>query len=170
MAHSVGTTKARRQVPDIPRGTWTQQASFPSQVLLLGSHENFRRISCHLVEESQKRAAQGADIGDSLDLLFLFRRWKSAMKNHEGYEEGKLYPYLERTFELTTDSLRAGHNALGAADVRVVDAYERGTLSDVAVAFAQHEEILLPHLLLEEDLVIPCLLSLSPAEFRATFG
>jgi hypothetical protein len=170
MAHSVGTTSSRRQVPDIPRGTWTQQASFPNQVLLLGSHANFRRISSHLVEESQRRVTEGAEPGDSLDLLLLFRRWKSAMKSHEAYEEGKLYPYLERTFDLTTDSLRSGHKALGAADTQVVDAYESGTSIDVAAAFAEHEKILLPHLLLEEDLVIPCLLSLSGAEFRATFG
>jgi len=40
----------------------------------------------------------------------------------------------------------------------------------VAGAFAEHDAALLHHLIQEEDLVIPCLLSLSKKEFRSTFG
>lgn len=160
----------RRPLPELPRGTWAEHARFPEQVLLLGSHENFRRISAYLVGESKKRADEGAGVDSSVDLLLYFRRWKNAMKNHERYEELKLYPYLEKHFEVTTAELCSQHETLGRADVRVVDAYEVGDASDVAGAFAEHDAALLPHLIQEEDLVIPCLLSLSKEEFRRTFG
>jgi hypothetical protein len=109
-------------------------------------------------------------VGSSVDLLLYFRRWKSAMKNHERYEELKLYPYLENVFELSTATLCAQHVGLGEADAKVVDAYEVGDSQEVARAFALHDEALLPHLAHEEDLVIPCLLSLSRQEFRSTFA
>ena len=40
---------------------------------------------------------------------WIFRQWMYAMGNHERYEEGKLYPYLEARWGLSCESLREGH-------------------------------------------------------------
>jgi hypothetical protein len=140
---------------------WSAHPGFPQQTLLLGSHRNFRRISAVLNE----RAEQGFDTGG---LRRLFWSWKSAMRGHEHYEEGKLYPYLERRWGLSFDDAVAGHRALSNAEMEVfAELQAPGPAGPTLVAvLAAHHELLIEHLALEEARVIPALLALTPAEFE----
>lgn len=88
------------------------------------------------------------------------------MKNHEAYEEGKLYPYLHARYGLDSESLRHQHRLLGTADETVRSAHGTQDALQVVDAFKQHDKILVSHLAHEEDLVIPLLLEMPSAEFR----
>ncbi len=151
--------------PYIPREAWEDHPHFPAQVLLLGSHENFRRVNRYLVEEVVKP-------GSVAGLQRLYASWISGMRSHEAYEEHKLYPYLARRWGVSFDAAAAGHDALHEVDHVVRAAFaaagrtpEPDARAALAAALARHERVLLDHLALEEDLVIPLLLALDPAEF-----
>ena len=144
----------------MPRDTWSSHPRFPAQTLLLQSHENFLEVSGVLIA-----AARG---GESRALIeTLFDRWISAMRSHEAYEEAKLYPYLERRWGLSFDEAEAGHKELHRAYDRVKSAFAKAESSwdEIVAALEHHDAVLRPHLELEEDLVIPGLLELSPEEF-----
>jgi hypothetical protein len=151
----------------IPRHAWVSHPNYPAQVLLLGSHENFRRISRHLVE----RAAAADDLPY---VGALYRRWIAAMRSHEHYEEAKLYPFLARRFGLSFAVAEAGHHELHERDRAVrwslVGVENDASTSTLKDALEAHDETLVSHLEHEENLVIPALLQLQPKEFRATFG
>jgi hypothetical protein len=134
---------------------WGAHANYPHNILLLKSHAGFRARSDDLL-----RQAQG---GRQIEpIVASFRWWKSAMRSHEHYEEGKLYPYLEHRWGVTCDHLTAGHEALAEADTAVVTAQSS---ADLAQALRGHHDVLLSHLDLEERLVVPALLALSRREF-----
>lgn len=133
----------------------------------MGSHENFRDISAFLVEQA-KLEGRGWAWGAIGNLL---RRWVGAMRSHESYEERKLYPYLEHRWGLDFAPCQLGHVALhGAYDAAI------GVLRDgedqpeawatLTRALARHDEVLNAHLDIEEDVVIPALLGMEPAEFE----
>jgi len=148
----------------IKRKEWESHKNYPNQVLLLGSHENFRRIGSLLVDRAQ-------DSGDSAGVESLYRRWKSAMGGHEYYEENKLYPYLTRRWGVSFRDAEAGHKALRTRDIDVRGAFlETSSSTALADALVKHHEVLIEHLRYEEDLVIPLLLELSGDEFNRTFG
>lgn len=93
------------------------------------------------------------------------------MRSHEHYEEYKLYPYLEKRWNTSLSDAQKGHELLHRAHVEVLSAFQ--TLHDdeegparLTAALSFHEQILKEHLALEEERVIPLLLSLSPEEFR----
>jgi hypothetical protein len=96
----------------------------------------------------------------------LFKRWKRAMKSHEGYEESKLYPYLHARYGVSMSILELHHQQLGLADEKVHSAFAAGDALKFAHALKKHDEILVPHLAQEEEMVIPLLLSLTPREFE----
>lgn len=151
----------------LPREEWSAHPHYPSQVLLMGSHQNFLRINAYLIDEA-------AVIDEPARLENLYRRWISAMRSHEGYEEHKLYPYLERRWSTSMEAAEAGHAALHGAHERVLAAFARTRVTDesedprpaLVEALQEHETILREHLDLEEELVIPLLLELSPREFQ----
>lgn len=147
----------------IKREQWESHRNYPNQVLLLGSHENFRKISSLLVEQTRRG-------GNSPGVESLYRRWKSAMGGHEYYEENKLYPYLTRRWGVSFRDAEAGHEALRTRDIDVRAALADPSSSTLAHALAAHHEVLIEHLRYEEDLVIPLLLELSSDEFNRTFG
>ena len=146
---------------DLPREEWADHPRFPTQTLLLGGHESFRRTSRTLL----RRAEEG---GDRQGIRWVFHVWKSAMRSHERYEEHKLYPYLAHVFGISFDDARAGHEALGEAETAVLEAArgEGQATSELAEALRHHDEVLVEHLALEEELVIPALLSLEPDVFE----
>jgi hypothetical protein len=88
------------------------------------------------------------------------------MKSHEGYEESKLYPYLHARYGVSMAILELHHQQLGLADERVHAAFRAGHALQFAHALKKHDEILVPHLAQEEDMVIPLLLTLTPREFE----
>lgn len=155
--------------PRIPRDQWRDHPHFQTQALLLGSHDNFRRISRVLCDE--------AEGGDAAALGRLYRRWISAMRSHESYEEHKLYPYLAHRFGLSFATATEGHRLLHTRDREVRDAIENATEAGfdssmggaLRAAFQAHDDALGDHLRLEEDLVIPLLLELPPAEFLSYY-
>lgn len=141
----------------LPRHAWLDHPNFPHNVLLLGSHDNFRALSATLL----RRAEAG---GDADGILAVFHYWKSAMRSHEAYEERKLYPYLEHRFGVAPASMEAGHEELAVEDRRVREAV--GKPADVlGAAMRRHHEALLDHLDHEESVVIPALLALSREAF-----
>jgi len=148
-----------QSVLTLPRAQWTEHPHYPSQVLLLGSHEQFRHISRVLLD----RLKAG---GDMPGIYWVFRQWKAAMGSHEAYEERKLYRYLASRWELSCDDMTAGHEALHRCDQAVRSAFGNDDREAAIDALSEHDEVLKAHLELEEDLVIPALLALSPEEFQ----
>jgi hypothetical protein len=152
-------------VPHIPRTDWRRHENFPHQALLLGSHDNFRAVSAHLVNRSMASWSNSPIAPPRAELLDLFVRWKRAMRSHEHYEEGKLYPYLRARYGIDASGLEAQHDELGRCDQAVHAAYRSKDALRFAHALKKHDEILIPHLEQEEEAVIPPLLSLSREEF-----
>ncbi len=160
-----------RNPPDIPRSAWREHPNYPSQVLLLGSHDNFRSASSALIAAAQKNA-------DPASLLQYYRRWISGMRSHETYEERKLYPFLERRWGVSMRESQEGHQALHDAHDRVLFAFsnlrssapgDAGARTLLVLALKRHDEVLCEHLRVEEDAVIPLLLGLSPQEFDSYY-
>jgi hypothetical protein len=156
--------------PGLDRAQWQSHPHFPGQTLLLGSHDNFRRVSSYLVEVAAAGEA-ARSIGGT------YRRWIAAMRAHEAYEEGKLYPFLERRWGASFAAAERGHRALHDAHDQVMSALAAGdpsfdTLADGTLhrALERHDRVLRDHLSLEEALVIPLLLALSPDEFSEYYN
>lgn len=163
---------ARPCFEPVPRERWAEHPRFPSQALLLGSHENFRLLSKAIVAASPKGGGRGAGelAGASLEArLDLFDRWQWAMRSHEHYEEHKLYPFLRHRFGVKTAHLEAGHRALHANEVDLRGAVDERDEESWATSMARYDVVLHEHLRDEEDLVIPCLLALEPREFSAYY-
>lgn len=140
----------------IPRERWAEHPHYPSQVLLLGSHQSFRKNSKTLV-------AAG-----SLSLTAkqqLFEQWQRSMRSHERYEESKLYPFLRRRFGVSTTSLEHGHEVLHTIEADLRNAHDAQQEGRWNASMGRYDVVLHEHLRDEEDLVIPCLLALSPREF-----
>ena len=145
----------------IARERWAEHPRFASQALLLGSHENFRRISRMLAD------VDGEDSLEARQRLFDRRQW--SMRSHEHYEEGKLYPFLRKRFGVKTGQLEAGHERLHAIEIELrATAAERDEPTWARV-MQNYDRVLDAHLRDEEELVIPCLLALEPSEFRAYY-
>lgn len=156
----------------IPRQQWEQHPHFNTQTLLLGSHDNFRQINALLI--------QWCDEGvDASRIGGLYVRWISAMRSHESYEEHKLYRYLSHRWGVDFAVATAGHQALHDADHDVRAALVAAMRAEhdqpepaitpppsLRAALEHHDRVLCDHLLLEEDMVIPLLLELSPTEFQ----
>lgn len=147
------------------REEWVSHPNYPGQVLLVGSHNNFRRVSRYLV-------AQSAAGGPVRPIGELYMRWRLGMRSHEAYEEGKLYPFLRHRFCAATTDMERGHRELHGADEQVRTALTTLVFGDkeradetLHRALVRHDLVLQEHLDLEEELVVPLLLALSPQEF-----
>lgn len=149
------------QLPQISRSEWPRHPNFPSQVLLLGSHANFRSVSRRLVDHIEAG-------GDPNYALSVFSMWKRAMGSHEAYEERKLYPYLAERWGVDFEAAEEGHEELHRHDASVREAFESGV--GILEALRAHDEVLVEHLRLEEDMVIPLLLALTPSEFERYYN
>lgn len=102
------------------------------------------------------------------------------MRGHEAYEEHKLYPFLERRWDVSLEDAEAGHVELHERYDAVIEAFVQARVAgDVAgdgestdkkarivQALEAHDRVLHEHLELEEELVVPLLLELSPEEFE----
>ncbi len=163
------STCTRRAARRLDRNEWPKHPRYPSQVLLIGSHVNFRRISKFLVDmaRSELEAATAKDVVRQ-SMSSLFERWQAAMAGgHEPYEEYKLYPYLEARFSVSLASLRRGHEGLDEHRALVREAFASGDDELIRTTVEQFDEELVCHLDEEEEMVIPLLLELSPEEFEA---
>lgn len=151
--------RPRPRPPSLPRDAWPEHPHYPSQTLLLDAHRSFLEVSGVLIRAT--RGGEGRDLIESL-----YHRWIGAMRSHEGYEEDKLYPYLSRRWQLSFDAAEKGHRDLHEAHDEVVNAFALQERSSIVGALERHHEVLEAHLRLEEDLVIPALLGMSPDEFN----
>ncbi len=146
----------------LPRSAWSQHPHWPTQTLLLRSHANFRRLSRHLIETTR-------DDERRQWIAVVYPQWIAAMRSHEAYEEHKLYPYLSRRWGLSFEEAQEGHQRLHQHDRTVREALrdlsEGGSSDALRDALAEHDRVLREHLDLEELLVIPALLELTPREF-----
>lgn len=153
----------------LPRDRWAEHPHFPSQVLLLGSHDNFRRISKTLVAASVG-SRSGLLSASSLEARQrLFDQWQRSMRSHEHYEEDKLYPFLQHRFGVSTALLERGHETLHEIGRDLRSAAAEGEEDRWAATMARFDVVLHEHLRDEEDLVIPCLLALTPREFSTYY-
>ena len=149
-------------IPTIPRSGWKHHPNYPSQLLLLGSHENFRDYSAGLVTELSD---PGPGARSLVTIERQFFAWQSAMQSHERYEELKLYPYLVHRYGVDLSPLEAGHEELDRGRVRMRAAFDEGERQLVAGAMTSFDRDLRRHLDLEEECVIPLLLELTAEEF-----
>jgi hypothetical protein len=149
----------------LPRERWAEHPHFPSQVLLLGSHQNFRRISKTLVAAVGVERDVEAGRGPLEVRQAAFDQWQRSMRSHEHYEEHKLYPFLRHRFGVSTALLERGHEALHEIERALRSAANDGEAARWAATMARFDVVLHEHLRDEEDLVIPCLLALEPREF-----
>lgn len=150
----------RAPLPQIPRADWDGHPRYPSQTLLLRSHQSFRELSEDLIQATAN--------GDYLPFVSqIFERWMAGMRGHEHYEEHKLYPYLESRYAVSLAPLRTGHGQLHVAEdgVRTALATRDVEAEDLRSALEGHGQTLRAHLDDEERLVIPMLLELTPREF-----
>jgi hypothetical protein len=151
-------------LPVILREDWEVHDNYPAQTGILRSHDNFREISAYLVDQSKT-----ANVLEMGRLIQIFARWKQMMRGHEGYEENRLYPYLVAKHEVSVERLESQHEDLGVVEKKVINAWTAGDTDGLHAAFAEHDEVLRAHLIEEEDIIIPALLSFSPDEY-STFG
>lgn len=148
----------------LPRSKWSSHPHYPDQLLLLHSHDGFRRVSKDLVEKAREHSGAWRSAAAAR-----FRMWHASMGNHEANEEGKLYPFLARRYGTTMARLAQDHHDLHELRDVVTRALadDGDTYSDDAVlsALEQYDAALRDHLEREEETVIPLLLELSPEEF-----
>ena len=157
-------TPAAQEALALARDQWRTHPHFAQQALLLGSHRNFRRIGAQLISWAEEGVSERS-------IRHVFDGWKQAMHSHERYEEYKLYPFLEERWGLSCTAAIAGHEQLHAAEasVRAASNGDGAASAALAQALRDHHTILLAHLDLEEALVIPALLALTPEEFTAYY-
>jgi Hemerythrin HHE cation binding domain len=144
-----------------PRRAWVDHPNYPAQVLLLGSHDGFRRLSRYLVGMAAERPR-----GWRAKAELLYRYWHQGMRGHEGYEEYKLYPYLARRHGTSMASLKDDHEEMHALRDQVYAAFEGGTDDALQDSLARYDALLVAHLAREEATVIPLLLDLPSREFE----
>jgi len=161
MAQATHKQTHNTKVPIISRDKWKSHANYPSQALLLGSHEGFRRVSRYLIDQARGLKPDDA----TTPLRQLFTRWRGAMRSHEGYEEGRLYPFLELRWGVQLDPLEQQHKHLGELARTVMRSWD-GDKAALVTALEAHDLALVAHLNAEEERVIPMLLELSRAEFE----
>lgn len=155
----------RLNVPHgLTRSAWSDHPHYPEQLLLLGSHDNFRRASRSLIEWAGRllRDADAVAMAHNRDV---FNQWQAAMGGHEHYEEHKLYPYLERRYGVELGRLRHGHQRLSRLRADVRSAYGSYRPDEQLGALQSFDAELRAHLAEEEDAVIPLLLHLPRADF-----
>jgi len=165
-------------VREWPRDRWKEHPNWPEQTLLLNSHDGFRRMCSWLIEsvheldltsDSPLRGRKRVVL-----LRMLFDQWQAGMGGHERYEEKKLYPYLGRKYGVAFDHLERGHHELHIARDEVIVKFRMAAASgaghperdQLGETLDSYNGILVEHLRVEEELVIPLLLTLSPDEFR----
>jgi hemerythrin-like domain-containing protein len=101
-----------------------------------------------------------------------FENWQWSMGCHERYEEGKLYPFLQERFGADCGPLAEHHRQLHELADRCLETLRAlpedlnaSTWDAAREALSGYLSALSSHLRAEEELVIPRLLDLSPAEF-----
>lgn len=128
-------------------------ASGPA-LMLLGIHDQFRAAARELM---RLVAASAFGAGERL-----FTQLAAVLHHHHHAEEDMLFPLVHRLTGVAPDQLQTDHDEMTAAIEAVQHAIAKR--EGVADAITRFHDILVPHLDREEQLVIPVLLELPPAE------
>lgn len=158
-----------RTTKTLSRERWESHPSYPSQTLLLGSHDHFLAINDDLIDQARR-------LPDPDRLRARYRYWILAMRSHERYEELKLYPYLEHRFGECFERSLQGHQALHEKHASVLSAFAqvaadpKRNRESLLRALEEHRATLYEHLQIEEAAVIPRLLEMSREEFRRYYA
>jgi hypothetical protein len=179
--------------PVLAREDWAAHPRFPAQTLLLEAHESFRRRAVWIRERVEAIApggagGPGAPAGPSrpaglsrrqrwrLRMADDFAWWMKGMRGHERYEERKLYPFLARRYGVSFAALEEAHRLLHEQERAVMDGFaalapgagdEPAQHAALMAALCAYDDALRAHLATEEELIIPLLLALEPAELAA---
>jgi hypothetical protein len=171
-------------VPRLAREDWPAHPRFPQQTLLLDAHESFRRRGVWIRDRVVAIAPSASTGAAPLSrrqrwcrrMADDFAWWMKGMRGHERYEERTLYPFLARRYGYSFAAFEAAHRALHEKERAVLDAFgalvagapdEEPRHGALVTALGAYESALHVHLAAEEDLIIPMLLALDPAEFAA---
>ena len=167
------------------RSAWLEHPNYQTQALLLESHDSFVAMAASL-EERCRRIGGGEGLTERQVKRFAgrladqFRNWQWAMACHERYEENKLYPFLEERFGVDCAVLADEHEALHQRADACIRTLEKAAAAcqagegfpelQVLSVLRDYRLALCAHLDREEQLVIPLLLSMSPADFSSYAG
>ncbi len=166
------------------RQAWQQHSHFPAQALLLESHDTFLQGGADFAKRLDRiesgQGLQARQVQRFADRLASeFHQWQWSMRCHEKYEESTLYPFLRRRFDLDCGALALDHERLHelAARCETSLASAAKELKKGRSSFAlarrdlqRYREELARHLIAEEGMVVPLLLSLTSAEFTGYLG
>lgn len=171
-------------VPALAREDWPAHPRFPAQTLLLEAHESFRKRAVWIRERVEAIAPSGPIRSSGPAVLNRRQRWRlrmaddfawwmKGMRGHERYEERRLYPFLARRYGYLFAALEQAHRMLHEQERAVTDSFaalvpgagdEPVRHAALMAALCAYEDALRAHLAAEEELIIPMLLALEPAE------
>ena len=93
------------------RAEWKQHERFKTQTLLLRSHRSFRCTSQDIITavHNDCLTVSAGSTGTLRAAANRFQGWIGGMGGHAGYEEGKLFPFLEQRFKFRLSLLHNQH-------------------------------------------------------------
>lgn len=163
----------------IARSAWRDHPRFDERALLLQAHDSFRNYVRYIAGGVEAVATERGGARRRRRLLarlgahYADLQWSISV--HERFEERKLYPFLETSFDVSLAWLREEHDEL-----RLVDELVQGALAhashagddeleqtrlELLRALAAYSVVLDAHLVAEEDALIPLLLSMDADAF-----
>jgi iron-sulfur cluster repair protein YtfE (RIC family) len=141
------------------RATWKEHpnAAGPASMLLF-IHDHFRATS----ERLRSLVAGGAD---ATTLAREFRPLAEVLHHHHHAEELMLFPAILRATGVAPERLVEDHvELMGAIDDVNASFTRTSTRERIEAALARFDDVLRAHLDREEELVVPVLLAMTPAE------
>jgi hemerythrin-like domain-containing protein len=131
--------------------------------MMLSSHDQFRTASKRL----RSLVAAGTD---AADLARMFRPFAEVLHHHHHGEELMVFPAVLRATGVAPERLVADHVELMRAIDDVAKSFAAPTTAErMAAAVTTFDEVLCAHLDREEELVVPVLLAMTPAEVHRLF-
>jgi hypothetical protein len=149
----------RRALPDLPASRWHLHPAWESQAYdaLVGFHDRYRRETSRLVAAAQDPKVAAGELRDAV------RGLEEILHNHEGVEEGGLYPWIAARYDVDFTAMCAEHARLNE-QLAATGAY-LGEADPVRPVARDHlvrlDQLLRAHLAAEEALCVPVLLELS---------
>lgn len=128
--------------------------------MMLAIHDQFRAISDHLVELVARRVPVAA-------ISRVFRPLAQVLHHHHHAEEAMVFPFVHRQTGTAPEHLQTDHDEMATAIDAVEASLVEGDPDRIAHAITHLHGILVTHLDLEEELVIPVFLQTPPHELWA---
>jgi hemerythrin-like domain-containing protein len=144
---------------DADRATWREHPNVGGPAsMLLYIHDQFRAAS----ERLRSLVAAGAE---AATLARHFRPLAEVLHHHHHAEEVMLFPAVLRSTGVAPQRLVEDHveltRAIEALEASLTNTTPRGAIESAVATF---DDVLVAHLEREEQLVVPVLLAMTPAE------